>query len=109
MSSIITSVDFANETFKKLFQKLRPEVQKEAKQAIGQLTLLDIAAAPKSLHLHTLTALKATSAVNPKNKVSIYTIHLTKDDKWKASFTFENGIAFMRVCGEHDWVDKNPA
>ncbi|MGV7207411.1 hypothetical protein ACLB1G_06115 [Oxalobacteraceae bacterium A2-2] len=48
------------------------------------------------------------SVRDPAKKVKVYTIHITTDDTYKASFTLEDGIAHMRVCGGHDQVDKNP-
>lgn len=106
--SIIRAVDYGNDVFQRTFQKLKPDVQKKAKAAFGQLTLLDMACAPAGLHLHTLTSKKVPSRVDSKKTVSVYTIHITPDDKWKASFTFEQDTAYLRACGEHDWLDDNP-
>ncbi|RDU96963.1 hypothetical protein [Trinickia dinghuensis] len=105
---IIEKIDFGSETFRKTFAKLDERVKKEARKTLSELILLDISKAPSKLHLHTLKDKEVKCAVDPKKKCAVYTVHLTSDDKVKASFTFEDGTAFMRVCGEHDWVDKNP-
>ena len=105
---IIQKIDFGSDTFQKTFSKLDERVKKEARKAISEMLLLDISKPPAKLHLHTLKDKEVKSALDPKKKCAVYTIHLTSDDKFKASFTFEDGTAFMRVCGEHDWVDKNP-
>ncbi|MBR8094943.1 hypothetical protein [Burkholderia cenocepacia] len=105
---VIKKVDVGSDTFQKTFGKLPPEAKKEAKKALGELFLLDVTQAPAKLHLHALTDKQVRSALDPKKQVNVYTLHLTTNDKYKASFTFEDGTAFMRVCGEHDWVDKNP-
>jgi hypothetical protein len=106
--SVILRIDLSSDTFQKTWRKLDPQVQKAAKKIFGELSLLDIANAPHKLHLHTLTAKKVKSAVDPTKTVSVYTFHIAPDDKFKASFTFEGGTAYMRVCGEHDWVDDHP-
>ncbi|WP_321876608.1 hypothetical protein [Paraburkholderia bannensis] len=105
---VITKVDVGSETFQKTYRKLPEDAKKEAKMALGELILLDVTKAPAKLHLHHLTDKQVKSAVDPKKKVNVYTIHLTKNDKFKASFTFEDGTAYMRVAGEHDWVDDHP-
>ena len=40
--------------------------------------------------------------------MKVYTFHLTSNDAYKASFTFEEGCAYMRSCGTHDEIDKDP-
>ncbi|MBU67345.1 MAG: hypothetical protein CL858_18085 [Cupriavidus sp.] len=106
--TVIKTVDAGNEIFQRLYRKLPTDVLKQAKTAMGELFLVDVAHAPAKLHLHTLTDKLVPSRKDEKKKIKVYTFHLTRDDKYKASFTLEDGIAYMRVCGEHDWVDKNP-
>lgn len=106
--TVIKAVDVGNETFQRLYKKLTHDVLKQAKAAIGELLLVDVANAPAKLHLHTLTDKLVPSHKDPKKKVKVYTFHITRDDKYKASFTLEDGVAYMRVCGEHDSVDKSP-
>lgn len=107
-ANLVTTIDCGNETFKKTFAKLKPQQLREARVALGLLVMMDTDAAPAKLHFHPLKDMKVPSALDPKQKVKVYTIHLTTDDTYKASFTLENGTAYMRVCGEHDSVDKNP-
>ncbi len=38
----------------------------------------------------------------------IYTVHVTRDDCYKASFTIENGVARLRRVASHHRIDKNP-
>lgn len=106
--NIVYRVDCGNEIFQKTFAKLKPPQLKEARVALGLLIMMDTDAAPGKLHFHPLKDIKVSSALDPSSKVKVYTIHLTTDDSYKASFTLENGTAYMRVCGEHDGVDKNP-
>lgn len=105
---IIQKIDFGSDTFQKTFRKLDSQVQKEAKKTLSELILLDISKAPAKPHLHTLKDKEVRSATDPKQKCAVYTLHLTSNDRFKASFTFEGGTAYFRVCGEHDWIDGNP-
>lgn len=68
---------------------------------------MDVNNPPAKLHFHPLRDRMVRSMVDPLKKIRVYTIHLTSNDKYKASFTIEGGTAYMRVCGEHD-IDKNP-
>lgn len=105
---IIERIDLENPRFKKSFFKLPPTVAKEAHVAIGLLVLADILNPPARLHLHSLASKTVQSRIAPTKKVKVYTIHLTSNDSHKASFTFEDRTAFMRYCGTHDEIDKNP-
>jgi hypothetical protein len=104
---IVTAINVENPTFQRTFRKLPPDILKEAKKALGELLLTDILDPPAKLHLHPLTSKSVPSRLDPAKKVKVYTIHLTSNDSYKASFTFENGVAYMRVCGEHDDIDKS--
>lgn len=106
--SLIERVDASNTHFKRTFLKLKPDIIKEARQAIGLLVLVDVNNPPARLHLHPLTGKTVTSVLDPSKRVKVYTFHLTSNDSWKASFTLENGIAYLRLCGPHDQVDKSP-
>ena len=72
------------------------------------MLMVDVEDATKRLHLHMLTDKYVTSALDEKKKVKVYTFHLTSNDAWKASFTLENGVAYLRACGPHDKIDENP-
>lgn len=52
--SIITRIDANNHQFQRTFGALKPDVLKEARQAIGMLVLVDVANPPARLHLHPL-------------------------------------------------------
>jgi hypothetical protein len=106
--NIIQRVDGGNETFQKTFRKLKPQQIKEASAAFGLLFMLDTDMAPAKLHFHPLKDMQVPSVLDPSKKVKVYTIHITSDDSYKASFTLEDGTAYLRACGEHDGIDKNP-
>jgi hypothetical protein len=106
--NIIYRVDGNNPIFQKTFAKLKPKQSKEATAAFGLLFMLDTDQAPGKLHFHPLKDMLVPSATDPTKKVKVYTIHITADDTYKASFTLENGTAYLRACGEHDGIDKNP-
>ncbi|MEO8839000.1 MAG: hypothetical protein ABI351_09835 [Herbaspirillum sp.] len=106
--SLVTTVDCNNPTFLKTFAKLKPHQAKEARFMLGLLIMLDTDNPPGKLHFHSLQNKLAPSVLDPTKKVKIYTIHITNNDSHKASFTLESGVAYMRVCGEHDSIDKTP-
>lgn len=106
--NIITRVDLGNIHFQKRLSRLPPNIQKEARKAVGELLLYDVSNAPAKLHFHPLGSANVTSAIDPNKKVKAYTIHISSDDTYKASFTLEDSTAYMRTCGRHDWVDENP-
>lgn len=106
--TVIRTIDAGNETFQRLYKKLPNDVLKQAKSAIGELLYVDVASAPAKLHLHTLKDKLVPSVKDPSKKIKVYTFHITRDDCYKASFTLEDGVAYLRVCGEHDAVDKSP-
>lgn len=106
--NLILCCDFGNTAFQRSFQALKPDIRKEAVRAIGLLTLVDVENPPAKLHLHPLTGKTVASALDPTKKVKVYTFHLTSNDAWKASFTLENGTAYLRACGPHDRIDVAP-
>ena len=107
-TAIIKVVDLSSETFQRTLQRLKPDLLKEARKALGELFLLDMESAPAKLHLHPLKDLTVPSRVDLKKQVKVYTIHLNSGDTHKASFTFEDGTAYMRTCGTHAEIDKKP-
>lgn len=44
----------------------------------------------------------------PREQVNPWSLHVTANDAYKASFTLEDGTAYFRVVDEHDIVDKHP-
>lgn len=105
---IVLRCDFGNAAFQRSYQALKPDIRKEAVRAIGLLALVDVENPPARLHLHPLTGKSVPSALDPSKKVKVYTFHLTSNDTWKASFTLEDGTAYLRACGPHDAIDKTP-
>lgn len=105
----IQRLDFGNKTFLKTFLDLPPQRQKEVRHHLSELILLPLDAAPSKLHLHPLKNKLVSSALNSEKKVKVYTAHVSTDDTLKVSFTIEGeGVAYLRLIGEHDKVDKNP-
>lgn len=108
MANVILRVDAGNTAFQRSFSKLKPDIRKQANSATGALLLVDVEAAPAKLHLHPLTGKTVPSVVDPTKQIKVYTFHITTNDSHKASFTLEGGTAYLRACGPHDEVDKNP-
>lgn len=106
--TVIYRIDASAITFVRSYGSLPHDVLREAKKIIGHLLLVDVANAPAKLHLHNLQNKTVSSITNPAIKVKCYTIHITPDDNYKASFTLEDGTAYLRYAGKHDNIDKNP-
>ena len=106
--ALITRVDGNNSAFQRSFNALQPDIQKEARIAIGLLFMADLRTPPARLHLHSLKSRLVHSILAANKKVKVYTFHLTSNDAWKASFTLEEGTAYLRVCGPHDRIDLSP-
>lgn len=75
---------------------------------MAELLLVDIDNPPAKLHLHAMTQVGVASALDPRKLVKVYSLHLTSNDAYKASFTYEDGCAYFRNCGTHEEIDKNP-
>lgn len=105
---VIRGVDCSATSFVNTFKHLAPAVQAQAREALRLLLLAELDAPPRALHLHQLVNKKVPSIRRPGVTVSAWTIHLTRDDSYKASFTLEDGVAYLRLCGEHDLIDKRP-
>lgn len=95
--------------FIKSFGRIRdPRLQSEIRDTLRGLLLLNIDQPPAKLKLHQLKNSKVPSFVDPSRRINAWTIHVTANDAYKASFTYEDGIAYFRLIDEHDVVDKNP-
>ncbi|MEG0922801.1 MAG: hypothetical protein RSG22_15530 [Comamonas sp.] len=105
---IIRSVDSGNQAFINRWKKLPPNVQDEARGVLRSLFMLDLAEVPAKLHMHQLVSKDVPSVLDPHKKVRAWSLHITADDRYKASFTFEKGCIYLRTCGLHDDVDKTP-
>jgi len=108
MPNVILRIDAGNTAFQRAFSRLKPDIRKQANAALGALLTVDVEFPPAKLHLHPLTGKLVPSALDPTNRVKVYTCHITSNDSHKASFTLENGTAYLRVCGPHDEVDDSP-
>lgn len=106
---IVEGVCCTDKTFKKSLRRIKdPRLQREIRASIQSLLFTDLLNAPARLHVHTHTGKKVASAVNSHQKVTAWTMHVTADDGYKASFTFECSTAYFRFCDRHDDIDKNP-
>jgi len=105
---VIRAVDFNSSAFISKWKDLPPNVQLEAKAVLQSLALMPLDNVPAKLHMHQLQNRQVTSRLDDKKKVNVWTLHITADDKYKASFTMESGTAYFRTCGKHDTVDKTP-
>lgn len=104
----IKGVAMGNQAFINAWKKLPPNVKAEAETVITNLLFKELDAVPRKLHMHQLVGLEVPSVLEKGKKVRPWTIHITADDKYKASFTLEQGVMHFRVCGLHDSIDKNP-
>ncbi|APW37132.1 hypothetical protein RD110_07930 [Rhodoferax koreense] len=104
----IRGIDLNNDAYRARWKDLPGNVQAEGKKAIQSMLFMELDAPPAKLHLHTLKNREVQSRLDPTKKVAVWTIHLTADDNYKASFTLEHGTAYFRTCGKHDAVDKKP-
>lgn len=93
---IIRSVNIESKGFKRGWKKLPQNAQEQGREALKAL-VLPPDQRPDRLHFHKLNY-----------RVSVWTIHLTRDDRYKASMQIDGDVAFMRRCGLHDEVDANP-
>ncbi len=105
----IVRVDAGNGVFLRSLGKVKDaQRRREIVETLRELFLLDLDAAPARLHLHQLTGKSGCSVIDSHVKVPIWTIHVTADDTYKASFTFEDGCAYLRVIRTHDRLDDDP-
>lgn len=93
---IIRRVDANSPVFKRTFKGLPREVQAQAVEAFKGF-FLPPEERPAKLHFHKLRGFE-----------DIWTIHISTDDRYKASFKLDGDVATMRRCGTHEEIDKNP-
>lgn len=105
---VIRGIDIGSTLFINKWSDLPGAVQDEAIAVIQSLVAKNIDQLPRKLHFHQLVNKPVPSALNPKDKVSAWSLHITPDDRYKASFTYEGGTLYFRTCGQHDTVDKKP-
>lgn len=106
---VIRGVDCSSNGFRKSFSRIKdPVIRKEVLAILQDFLFLLLDRAPAHLHLHQLTQKRVASGEGPHVKCTPWTMHVTRNDAYKASFTLEGGVAIMRVCGTHAEVDKRP-
>lgn len=105
---VIRAVDINGEMFRAAWKKLPREVQPEARDVLRTLFFQNIDSIPAKLHLHQLTSKEVPSRLDRAKKVKAWSLHITANDRYKASFTYEGGTLYFRTCGLHDVVDKSP-
>lgn len=105
---VIRGVDIGNCAFRAKWNDLPSNIQAEARAVLGSLILMPLDSIPAKLHMHVLQSKQVPSRLNSTKKVSVWTLHITASDTYKASFTLEDGVAYFRTCGKHDAVDKTP-
>lgn len=109
MARVIVGVNAASERFLRSLDRVKdPKTRREILDTVRSLLLLDLDKAPAKLHFHALKNKEGASILNPQIKVPIWTIHVTANDAYKASFTFESGVVFLRCIRTHDDLDKDP-
>lgn len=105
---IIEHLDLEHPEFRKSYLALPSRVVKDARLAMGLLVLADLMHPPAKLNLHHLEGKVVTSRTNSKKRFKVYVMNLNQEDSYKATFTFERGVAFMRTCGPHGKVNQQP-
>lgn len=95
---VIREINIDSPGFQRTWKKLPDEVKREAKEALKAL-LLPPEERPSRLHFHKMRGFGG----------EIWSIHLSRNDRYKASLSVENGVAYMRRCGTHEEIDKSPA
>lgn len=105
---VIKGVDMCNQAFVNTWKDLPLAVKQEAEGVIRSLLWMHLDQVPRKLHMHQLVNKEVPSAKDARKRVRAWSLHITADDRYKASFTFEAGIIYFRVCGLHDEIDKKP-
>ena len=105
---VIRAIDINSELFRLAWKKLPKEVQPEARDVLRSLFFQNIDNIPAKLHFHQLISKEVSSRLDKSKKVKAWSLHITADDRYKASFTYEGGTLYFRTCGKHDTVDKSP-
>jgi hypothetical protein len=105
---VIRGIVLGSTLFRNKWADLPGVVQDESIAVIQSLVGMNIDHIPRKLHLHQLVNKEVASFLDPKKRVNAWSLHITADDRYKASFTYENGTLYFRTCGVHQVVDKLP-
>ena len=85
-----------------------PKTRQQIQDTLKTLLFSEFEKLPSKLHFHKMRNKMVDSAVNSKGKVDAWSLHVTPDDAYKASFTFEGGVVYLRLCDTHAAIDKSP-
>lgn len=106
---VIRAVDVSATSFRRSFGAIKDtKIQSEIESTIKAMLFQDIDRAPRKWHMHQLANKSVPSVADATKKVNVWTLHVTADDRYKASFTLEDCKAYFRLVDEHDIIDKNP-
>lgn len=106
---VIRGIDATAASFLNTFERLPSEaIKAEVRGVIQAMFGQDLDTAPRKWHMHQAVGKDVPSRLNDKNKVAAWTLHVTADDAYKASFTYENGVAYFRLVDTHQVIDKRP-
>jgi mRNA-degrading endonuclease RelE of RelBE toxin-antitoxin system len=91
----VTKLNLTAPSFTKSYKRLSVDTQKAIQKSLPLLMQYPV---PPKLHFHKHHGVKGEA---------IYTIHVTPDDCYKASFTIDaNGVAVFRRVGTHAKIDN---
>ncbi len=106
---VIRGVDVNAESFRRDVARVPdPNLRVEIQAFLREVFMLNVDAPPARLHFHALKNKQVESRLQKGKKVPVYTIHVTTNSVYKASFTWEEGCAYFRRLDVHDAIDKNP-
>lgn len=106
---VIRGLVGSNPLFAKSLGRIKdPKLQAEITTAIRSLLFQQMDALPRKLKFHQLHNKQVVSVLDKTKKVSAWSFHVTSNDVYKASCTFEDSIVYLRLVDEHDVIDKNP-
>lgn len=106
---LVLCVDVGLVAFQNAIKGIRDHnIRAEVLQSLRSLLMMDLSKVPAKYHLHQLKGKQVASALKAGNKVAVWSMHVTANDVYKVSFTFEEGTMYLRRFDTHDALDKNP-
>ena len=106
---VIRCVDIKSASFVNSFGAIKDKrIRSEIAETIKGLLFAEVDSLPRKLHFHQLTGKQVQSVLSPTKKVNAWSLHVTSDDTYKASFTYEDGGLYFRLVDLHDTIDKRP-
>lgn len=102
-------MDASDPVFLRTLGKIKdPNLRSEIVATLRSFLLLSVSEIPDKRKFHKLVNKPVPSVLDPKQNVGAWSCHVTANDAYKASFTFEGGVMYMRQVDEHDRIDKRP-